>query len=310
MKKNNTRDHSQFLAFKKSSDEFFRHVRDVLFPQEEEGLYYDHEQEGDPGMNVRENGSLPYDSVISEEELKALLSPQHRKVYQYFAEKKEGFTTVKTMEGQTSIPANTIYKAFNRLRELNLVEITKENGPRKGIVFRVLRSPDSQVKPAGQEKTQILKPEMETVFSSSQIKRMPELSDIQDVLSSHPELGYWRDKGLTPALVQQWMRAINCSLTSMVAFLCYCRYDLVNLGMEKITPANNVFNWFFDTILKHGEYPMPKDYRSFLDLEIEREKALLEEIRQKEKELENLKKEKKELETSHLICPNCGNILE
>ena len=114
----------------------------------------------------------------------------------------------------------------------------------------------------------------------------PPPPNVQGVLNSDPELGYWREKGLTAKQVEAWMGEFDLGLESMIQSLCHCRFAMVDLGMEENKPVENVFNWFYSILKRSGYYGPPKGYKSFRQIQIEREHLLLEE---KEKQIEQLR---------------------
>jgi len=121
---------------------------------------------------------------------------------------------------------------------------------------------------------------------------------IAEVLASHPELGYWRQKNLTPQQVQKWMEITGASLESIIQSLCHCRFEMVELDMEKQKDIQNVFNWFYRIIERAGFYPRPKEYKSYLERQLEIEKKLLAEKQERLKALAELQQQKKETERS------------
>ena len=114
---------------------------------------------------------------------------------------------------------------------------------------------------------------------------------LEEELRNNPELGYWRQKGLTAKQAAGWMRETGCGPNTMVRSLCRCRYEMVDLGMEESKPVENVFNWFYRIVERTGHYPAPKGYGSFPEIQLERERQLLEENRRKIRELEELYRE-------------------
>jgi hypothetical protein len=104
---------------------------------------------------------------------------------------------------------------------------------------------------------------------------------IINIFKNHAELGYWKQKGLSVKQLSRWIETAQCSLENMIQYLCYCRYEMVDLGVEDSKPVDNVFNWFFKVIEKIGSYPKPKGYKSLREKQLEEERALVE---QKEKE--------------------------
>jgi len=110
--------------------------------------------------------------------------------------------------------------------------------------------------------------------SSSYIDKTTTKGNIESILSSNPELGYWRNKGLTEKQIDQWMKTAKCSLENMIQYLCYCRFEMVDLNLEESKPVENVFNWFFKMLERTGSYPKPKGYKSHQEKQIEQKKRL------------------------------------
>jgi hypothetical protein len=92
------------------------------------------------------------------------------------------------------------------------------------------------------------------------------------------------------------MKVADCSFETMLQYLCWCRFDMVDLDQEKKKPIDNVFNWFFRIIEKTGGYPRPKGYKSHADKQIETERFLCEEQEKKIRELKELAQKKWEQE--------------
>lgn len=120
---------------------------------------------------------------------------------------------------------------------------------------------------------------MPYISSSSCINTATE--NVKQKLETHPELGYWRQKGLSTKQVEQWIKIADSSLENMIQYLCYCRFEMVDLGREESEPIKDVFNWFFRIIERTGGYPKPKEYQSYQKKQLAAERELVE---QKEKE--------------------------
>jgi hypothetical protein len=118
---------------------------------------------------------------------------------------------------------------------------------------------------------------------------------IETLLSSHPELGYWRQKGLTIKQLEQWAK-ITGGLENLIQSLCHCRFEMVDLGIEESKPIDNVFNWFFRIIERTGSYPKPKGYKSFEEKQIDETRKIVEERENRVQELKELSRKKYELE--------------
>ena len=119
---------------------------------------------------------------------------------------------------------------------------------------------------------------------------------IEQFLQTDPELGYWRDKGLTLKQIQQWMKLSNTSAADIFQSLCHCRFEMVDLDLETSKPVENVFNWFYRMIERVGYYPAPKGYKSFRQRQIERERLLLDERAKEIRDLQEIRQNKYEQE--------------
>jgi len=107
-------------------------------------------------------------------------------------------------------------------------------------------------------------------------------------INQHPELGYWRQKKITSKQIIVWMKTAECSLDMIIQYLCYCRFEMVDLDFEKSKPIKNVFNWFFKILEKTGGYPKPKGYKSFQEKKIKAEYQIAEQKEKEAKELHEL----------------------
>ena len=132
-------------------------------------------------------------------------------------------------------------------------------------------------------------PEPSTSYSSSSLIKKP-TTMLDDELAQNPELGYWRQKGLTNKQIQNWIDSTGCDPELIIQYLCYCRYEMVDLGLEESKPVNNALNWFFKIIEKNCSYPKPKGYKSFPERQIEEKKRLLEKKKAEVEELKNIER--------------------
>ena len=112
------------------------------------------------------------------------------------------------------------------------------------------------------------------------------IKNINIELNKTAELGYWRQKKITVKQINEWMKTANCNLDMMIQYLCYCRFEMVDLNFEKSKPIENVFNWFFRMLEKTGGYPKPKGYKSFREKKIKAERQI---VKQKEKEAQEIR---------------------
>jgi len=121
-----------------------------------------------------------------------------------------------------------------------------------------------------------------------------EIETIRNILEKHPELGYWRQKKLTPKQIFSWMKSSGNSLDTMVQYLCYCRFEMIELEFEKNKSIRNVFNWFFRLLERTGGYPKPNGYRSFEEKKIEEKREIIQANRTRIEELKALARKEQE----------------
>jgi hypothetical protein len=224
-------------------------------------------------------------------------------------------TTTTLINIETGIPVNTLKANLKRLRYFNVIDHRgrQHAGAGKfGFTTKILK--ENIVLTGDENKaTRILKgvnydnlilnkhPRVHLTAhpicnsSSSSFPEKTTTSEIENTLSSHPELGYWRHKGLTEKQMSEWIK-ITGNLENLIQSLCYCRFDMVDLDQEQSKPIKNIFNWFFKIIEKAGAYPKPKGYKSFEDKQIEQERAALKEKEKRIEELRSLSRKKWELE--------------
>lgn len=122
-------------------------------------------------------------------------------------------------------------------------------------------------------------------ISSSSLLENTTTLDFKQILDSHPELGYWRQKGLTVKQLSTWSRQFDLNPEDIIHSLCYCRFDMVDNDREKSEPINDVFNWFFRILERTGSYPKPANYKSHQQKQIDREKERVEELKKQAEEL-------------------------
>lgn len=121
-------------------------------------------------------------------------------------------------------------------------------------------------------------------------------NEIESIINTEPELGYWREKGLTKKMVLHWVEQTGCSFDVIIRSLKYCKFELVDKGLEESKPVKNVFNWFFRVLEKTGGYPKPKGYKSFLQKQVETEREIMAEREKQANELKEIFERKKKAE--------------
>ena len=96
----------------------------------------------------------------------------------------------------------------------------------------------------------------------------PKIDEIETILKNHPELGYWRQKNLTPKQILNWLKIAQCKLEVMILYLSYCAFDMIDNKNEK-NIKKTVFDYFFRIIERSGHYPKPQNYKSHQQKQIE-----------------------------------------
>lgn len=129
------------------------------------------------------------------------------------------------------------------------------------------------------------------ISSSSFIKETTTVDEIKSQIVNNPELGYWRQKGLTPKQIAMWSKQFDMPAQSIIQALCYCRFDMVDNDREKADSIKDAFNWFYRILERTGTYPKPANYKSYQEKAIEREKARVEELKRQAEELKKLREE-------------------
>ena len=253
------------------------------------------------------------------------LSVQQTKIYNFLFDRVSGFTTAKQIEQITGVPLATVYISLRILRNLSVIHYTKfQKGVRKGLTFIVNQELPVETTAPVSDNFPVLQDGLESsksyhrlyhthretdththrenhqgkkphYSSSSLLSNKTTTDEIENILSTHPELGYWRQKGLTSKQMKDWVK-ISSSIENLIQSLCYCRYEMVDLNLEESKPIDNVFNWFFKIIEKAGSYPKPKGYQSFEDKQVEQERVALEEKEKRVEELKSLSRKKWELD--------------
>lgn len=134
--------------------------------------------------------------------------------------------------------------------------------------------------------------EMSPISSSSFNNINTTCQDLDSLIDAHPELGYWREKGLKAKQVDSWAKQFSLPHNDIIQSLCHCRFDMVDNEKEKLNNIKDVFNWFFKIIEKSGFYPKPKNYKTHQEKLIEREKVKIEDLKRQSDELKNARNER------------------
>lgn len=131
---------------------------------------------------------------------------------------------------------------------------------------------------------------------SSSIESKTTTINLETLLKTDPELGYWQEKGLQCQQVQKWMEETGMSQVIMLQSLKHCRFDMVDREIEESKPVQNVFNWFYTIIKRSGHYPKPAGYKSWSEKLMEIEQALIEEQEAEIRRMEELRTRRYKLE--------------
>jgi hypothetical protein len=249
--------------------------------------------------------SEPFDPLFPDNEL--TLSKRQKEVFQYLVSIGDHAFIQATHASQvTGIPLPTIRKILRDFREKNYLKYKRyQQGGKKGIVYElnpelkeeILAAADKESVTVSVIKTSVTGSVTSHNSSSSlslhteKTTTTGELEEIRKMLRSHPEMGYWRQKGLTEKQVAEWMKVADCGLDRMASYLSYCRYEMVDLNLEQSKPIQDVFNWFFKILERSGQYRKPRGYLSHAERKLEAERKAIEE---KKKQIEALKALKRE----------------
>ena len=93
-------------------------------------------------------------------------------------------------------------------------------------------------------------------------------AEIDDLLRD-PELGYWREKGVSARQITLWSEEFQMPVDQVIQSLKYCRYEMVVLNLEEEKQIAKPENWFYRVIQKSGVYPKPANYKSLAEIRVE-----------------------------------------
>jgi len=230
------------------------------------------------------------------------LSKSQSDVYLWFSDKGiNGEFNKPEIQHSLSMPYITVRKAIVRLEMLDIIKLKYDKclklyeyslNPKVNIKFSKKSSVIS-----GSYQDHITKGAPSPYSSSSFfIKKTTTTKNLNLEINKNPELGYWRQKKITTKQIIAWMKIANCNSDLIIQYLCYCRFEMVDLNLEKSKPIENVFNWFFRILEKTGGYPKPKGYKSFQEKKIEEERQLAEKKKKEAREIREIYKQKIEAE--------------
>jgi len=245
------------------------------------------------------------------------MSEKQIKLMNFLVQSKSTITRLKDISNSTGVPYGTLRRSIDKLISNRLILSKKHfrDGAFRGIKFE-LNNPlcdkfktwqnseqlsehlSEQLSEHLNENSENEKNSLSSSSSSKETKTTSKnenfseeknkkinLSEIERILQSHPELGYWRNLNLTPRQTSHWIKIAGCSIDLMILYLSYCAFDMVENGQEKKL-RKTPFDYFFRIIEKTGHYPKPKNYKSHERKKIEDQERM---IAEKEKEIEKLK---------------------
>jgi len=219
------------------------------------------------------------------------LSKSQSDVYLWFSDKGiKGEFNKPEIQHSLSMPYITVRKAIVRLEMLDIIKLKYDKCLKS---YEYSLNPKVNIKLSKKSKVisgsyqDHITKEATSPCSSSLYINKTTTTEINIKLNNNPELGFWKQKKLTSKQIIAWMKTADCNLDAIIQYLCYCRFEMVDLDFEKSKPIENVFNWFFKILEKTGGYPKPKDYKSFQEKKIEVEHQIL---KQQEKEALEIKK--------------------
>lgn len=223
------------------------------------------------------------------------LTKQQIKIYQsLFEYGQKGFITQKFLSEKLDIPLPTVRHVFRILREKGLIQFERyQKDGRKGIVYEINRN--SKIDPLSLTLSPTLSVTMSETnqySSSSSLYKKTTTEKIEFIFHENPDMGYWIQKGLTQKQFVEWMKVGDCSAENLLQYLSYCKFEMVDLEMEKQKPVENVFNWFFRILQKTGSYPKPNGYKSHQEKQLELEREAIQEKERLAKESEELYRRK------------------
>jgi len=210
---------------------------------------------------------------------------------------------------ETGIAYMTIRKAIWKLESSNIISLNYDRslkefeyklntnvnveGPKKDIIKTKKEHHRNTIgTPKEHDRNTIGTP---SLSSSSLLLKNNTTSKASEILETEIELGYWRQKNLSPKQFLSWLKLFNDDVDLLIESLSYCAFAMVDLNEEKEKPVRNVFSWFFKIVEKTGSYPKPKGYKSCRQKLIENKERVLKEKKDEIERLEKLTKEESEL---------------
>lgn len=197
---------------------------------------------------------------------------------------------------ETGIKYPTVRKSLNSLKSNKIIKLeysysTREHYYEINTSIHV-KGPQSNrfLAPKEQVSSTKLAPSLSSSRFNNENKSTTKekILEIENILQTHSELGYWRELKLTAKQCYNWLKTADCNLDLMIKYLSYCAFDIVN-EKKKI---RNPYNYFFRVIEKSGQYPKPNSYKSHQEKKIEDMEKIIAEQEAEAKKLETLRQKK------------------
>ena len=197
---------------------------------------------------------------------------------------------LKELSNKLQIPFDTIRGIINALMKYGYIthkrryrhnlfqgikyeldaEKCKNIGQSIGLsIYQTIGQPDNQSNS---------QPDNQSISYNSSSSNYTTTTDVevidQKILNSN-DMGYWKQKGLTTKQIKKWMADFNFSSDLIKSYLCFCAYEMVDLDLENKKNIQKPIDWFFKIIEKTGGYPRPKNYKSYEEKLLEKEREIL-----------------------------------
>ncbi|BBO86752.1 hypothetical protein DSCO28_73180 (plasmid) [Desulfosarcina ovata subsp. sediminis] len=231
------------------------------------------------------------------------MTPSQQKILSFLNSLPVTKTRLQDISKNTNVPYGTVRKALERLHKNNCIskpqkirigqwqglqiellengrEWVRHSGTLKDSPKDTLRDGRSSGHSGGQSYEQSL-------ISSSSLNKTTTYQNFEKILETNPELGYWKSKGLTSKQMASWVEKFSLTTEDLVQSLCFCRFSLVDNGVEELKKIRDPLDWIFKILERSGAHPKPKDYKSHQERLVDRE---LERVKEIQRQAEALKK--------------------
>lgn len=132
--------------------------------------------------------------------------------------------------------------------------------------------------------------ELATSSSSSRSFIKPTTAENPEISLEHPELTWWTEQGLTVDQVLAWMKELNISSDRIQQLLKWAAADIP----AKRDPILKPIDWFYKIISAPARtYYKPSGYKSYEDLELEREIAEQEALEERNRQRAEIRQKKR-----------------